>query len=209
MTAATAPSRRSKPLPAELLKQLRGIEIRTQRLAFSGIVHGRAARDLVVGGALPVRAGNQTVAYLVGSILLQSSIQAIEQAAGRPGGWLALIDGGRQAVYMNGETRQLTLEDWKDHPIVHELDNPEAGGIVTLDGADWLVTEAAMPTLGVRLVLVGAVRAILEAQRSQLLTLVATLLVSVALSLVVSTAVAMRFLAGEHAAQRNVASGRT
>lgn len=42
MTAAPAEKRRTKPLPPELLKQLRGIEIRTQRLAteqLSGTYH--------------------------------------------------------------------------------------------------------------------------------------------------------------------------
>ncbi len=63
-----------------------------------------------------------------------------------------------------------------------------------MDGGDWLATQAVMPTLRVNLVLLGSVNAILESQRAVLLTLGATLLVSLAMSLAVATVVAMRFV---------------
>ena len=58
--------------------------IRAQGPAVSGIIFGRASRDFIVGAAVPIKAGEQIVAYLLGSIRLQASIEAIEQAG--PGG---------------------------------------------------------------------------------------------------------------------------
>src|SRR5713226_6022824 len=154
--------------------------IRTQRPAISGIVFGRATRDFVVGAAVPIRMEQEIVAYLLGSIRLQASIEAIEQAAAGPGGWLAMIDGDKQAIYLDRRTRQLTHQDWKRHPVVEELALPDADGLVTIDEDEWLVTQAVMPTVRVNLVYAGSVRQILEAQRAVLLTLGATLLVSLA-----------------------------
>jgi hypothetical protein len=57
-----------------------------------------------------------------------------------------------------------------------------------------------MPTLKVTLVFAASVRQILGSQRTVLLTPVATLLVSVALSLAVSTVTAVRFVREQQAA---------
>jgi hypothetical protein len=168
--------------------------IRTQRPAISGIVYGRASRDFIVGAAVPIQMDRQTVAYLLGSIRLQASIEAIEQAAAGPGGWLVMIDGEKRAIYLDPKTRQITEADWKDHPVVRALSRRNATGIVEMDDGDWLVTQAVMPTLRVNLVFLGSVHTILESQRAVLLTLGATLLVSLAMSLVVATVVAMRFV---------------
>ncbi len=173
--------------------------IATQRPAVSGIVFGRATRDFIVGAAVPIRVEQDPVAYLLGSIRLQASMEAIEQAAAGPGGWLVLIDADRQAVYLDRQTRQLTQRDWKSHPVVEELARPDADGIVTIDEDEWLVTQAMMPTVRVNLVYAGSVRQILEGQRAVLLTLGATLLVSLALSLTVSTVVAVRFVREQQA----------
>jgi len=56
------------------------------------------------------------------------------------------------------------------------------------------VIQALMPTLKVNLVFAASVRQILEGQRAVLLTLGATLLVSLGMSLALSTVVAVRFL---------------
>jgi hypothetical protein len=65
---------------------------------------------------------------------------------------------------------------------------------MTIDGDEWLVTQALMPTVRVNLVFAASVRQILEAQRAVLLTLGATLLVSLGTSLALSTVVAVRFV---------------
>jgi len=174
--------------------------IATQRPAVSGIVFGRASRDFIVGAAVPIRVDEAPVAYLLGSIRLQASVEAIEQAAAGPGGWLVLIDGAQQAIYLDRQTRQLTQRDWKSHPVVEELAHPDADGIVEIDQDEWLVTQAMMPTVRANLVYAGSVRQILEGQRTVLLTLGATLLVSLALSLAVSTVVAVRFVREQQAA---------
>jgi hypothetical protein len=174
--------------------------IATKRPAVSGIVFGRASRDFIVGAAVPIRVDEAAVAYLLGSIRLQASMEAIEQAAAGPGGWLVLIDGDQQAVYLDRQTRQLTQRDWKSHPVVEELAHPDADGLVEIDGDEWLVTQAMMPTVRANLVYAGSVRQILEGQRTVLLTLGATLLVSLALSLAVSTVVAVRFVREQEAA---------
>ncbi|HXA95976.1 MAG TPA: hypothetical protein VN323_10465 [Candidatus Dormibacteraeota bacterium] len=179
--------------------------IQTQRPAVSGIVFGRATRDFIVGAAVPIRMDQQIVAYLLGSIRLQASIEAIEQAAAGPGGWLVMIDADRQAIYLDPKTRQVTQQDWKRHPIVEELGRREGDGIVGMDEDEWLVTQAVMPTLHVNLIYAASVRHILEGQRAVLLTLVATLLASVGMSLAVSTVVAMRFVREQQAA----AAGKT
>ncbi|HEU4437924.1 MAG TPA: hypothetical protein VFT36_01665 [Methylomirabilota bacterium] len=168
--------------------------VRTQQPAISGIIFGRASRDFIVGAAVPIKLDQQTVAFLLGSIRLQASIEAIEQAAAGPGGWLVMIDAEQRAIYLDPKTRQITHADWKAHPVVRELSRRNATGIVELDDGDWLVTQAVMPTLRVNLVLLGSVRSILESQRAVLLTLGATLLVSLAMSLAVATVVAMRFV---------------
>lgn len=168
--------------------------IRTERPAISGLIYGRASRDFIVGAAVPVRIDRQIVAYLLGSIRLQASIEAIEQAAAGPGGWLVMIDGEKRAIYLDSKTRQITQADWTGHPVVRELSRRNTAGIVEMDGGDWLATQAVMPTLRVNLVLLGSVNAILESQRAVLLTLGATLLVSLAMSLAVATVVAMRFV---------------
>jgi hypothetical protein len=174
--------------------------VRTQSPAISGIIFGRAARDFIVGAAVPIQMDRQTVAYLLGSIPLQASIEAIEQAAAGPGGWLVMIDSEQRAIYLDSKTRQITQADWKTHPVVRELTRRHADGIVEMEGGDWLATQAVMPTLRVNLVLLGSVHAILESQRAVLLTLGATLLVSLAMSLAVATVVAMRFLREQRAA---------
>jgi hypothetical protein len=174
--------------------------IRTQRPAVSGVVFGRATRDFIVGAAVPIRMEQEIVAYLLGSIRLQASVEAIEQAAAGPGGWLVMIDGDKQAIFLDRRTRQLTQQDWKRHPVVEELALRDADGLVTIDEDEWLVTQAVMPTVRVNLVYAGSVRQILEAQRAVLLTLGATLLVSLAMSLAVSTVVAVRFVREQQAA---------
>jgi len=179
--------------------------IQTQRPAVSGIVFGRATRDFIVGTAVPIRMDQQAVAYLLGSIRLQGSIAAIEQAAAGPGGWLVMIDADRQAIFLDPKTRQVTQQDWTHHPVVEELGQRESDGIVGMDQDEWLVTQAVMPTLRVNLVYAASVRQILEGQRTVLLTLVATLLASVGMSLAVSTVVAVRFVREQHAA----ATGKT
>ncbi|HUM16257.1 MAG TPA: cache domain-containing protein [Candidatus Nitrosotalea sp.] len=175
--------------------------IRTQRPAISGIIFGRATRDFIVGAAVPIQMDQQTVAYLLGSIRLQASIEAIEQAAAGPGGWLVMIDSDNRAIYLDPKTRQVTQEDWKGHPVVRELSRRNGTGIVEMDDGDWLVTQAVMPTLRVNLVLLGSVHQILGSQRAVLLTLGATLLVSLAMSLAVATVVAMRFVREQQAAE--------
>jgi len=174
--------------------------IRTQRATISGIIFGRATRDFIVGAAVPIQMDERPVAYLLGSIRLQASIEAIEQAAAGPGGWLVMIDGQHRAIYLDPKTRQVTQEDWKDHPVVRELSRRNQTGIVEMHDDDWLVTQAVMPTLQVNLVLLGSVHQILESQRAVLLTLGATLLVSLAMSLAVATVAAMRFVREQQAA---------
>jgi hypothetical protein len=185
--------------------------IRTQRAAVSGVVFGRASRDFVVGAAVPIRMEQESMAYLLGSIRLQASVEAIEQAAAGPGGWLVMVDGDKQAIYLDRRTRQLTQQDWRRHPVVEELALRDADGLVTIDEDEWLVTQALMPTVRVNLVYAGSVRQILEGQRAVLLTLGATLLVSLAMSLAVSTVVAVRFVREQQTAstpkKRQVARG--
>jgi hypothetical protein len=174
--------------------------IRTQAPAVSGIVFGRATRDFIVGAAVPIRIDRQIAAYLLGSIRLQASIEVIEQAAGGPGGWLVMIDADKQAIFLDPRTRQVTQQDWKHHPVVEELGRRRSDGLVAIDGGDeWLVTQAVMPTLHVNLVFAASVRQILEGQRAVLLTLGATLLVSLGTSLALSTVVAIRFLREQQA----------
>ncbi len=176
--------------------------IRTERAAVSGIVFGRATRDFVVGAAVPIRMEREIVAYLLGSFRLRAAIEAIEQAAAGPGGWLVMIDADKQAISLDRQTGQVTQQDWKGHPVVEELARRDADGLVGIDGDEWLVTQAVMPTLRVNLVYAGSVRQILEAERAVLLTLGATMLVSLVMSLAVSTVVAVRF-AREQAAGRD------
>jgi hypothetical protein len=180
--------------------------IRVQGPAMSGIIFGRASRDFIVGAAVPIKLDEQIVAYLIGSIRLQGSIEAIEQAG--PGGWLIMIDSDKQAIYMDRQTRQLTQEDWKNHPFVAELGRRQSDGLVALGEDDeWLLTQAVMPTLKVNLVFAASVRQILESQRAVLLTLVATLLVSVAMSLAVSTVTALRFVREQQAVALKTRAG--
>jgi hypothetical protein len=180
--------------------------VRLQGAAVSGIIFGRASRDFIVGAAVPIKLDEQIVAYLIGSIRLQASIEAIEQAG--PGGWLIMIDSGKQAIYLDRKTGQLTQEDWKSHPFVAELSRRRTDGLVALGEDDeWLLTQAVMPTLKVDLVFAASVRQILENQRAVLLTLVATLLVSVAMSLAVSTVTALRFVREQQAAALKTRAG--
>ena len=179
--------------------------IRVQGPAVSGIIFGRASRDFVVGAAVPIKLDQQIVAYLIGSIRLQGSIEALEQAG--PGGWLIMIDPAKQAIYLDRQTRQLTQEDWKDHPFVAELNRRRTDGLASLGEEEWLLTRAVMPTLKVDLVFAASVRQILENQRAVLLTLVATLLVSVAMSLAVSTVTAVRFVREQQAAALRTRAG--
>jgi len=172
--------------------------IRVQGPTVSGIIFGRATRDFIVGAAVPVRMDGQIVAYLLGSIRLQASIEAIEQAG--PGGWLVMIDADKRAIYLDRQTGQITQEDWKRHPFVEELGRRRSDGLTTLEQDEWLLTQAVMPTLKIDLVFAASVRQILESQRAVLLTLVATLLVSVAMSLAVSTVTAVRFVREQQAA---------
>lgn len=172
--------------------------IRVQGPAVSGIILGRASRDFIVGAAVPIKLDAQIVAYLLGSIRLQASIEAIEQAGA--GGWLVMIDADKQAIYLNRQTRQVTQEDWTSHPFVQELGRRQSDGLVTLGEDEWLLTQAVMPTLKVNLVFAASVHQILESQRAVLLTLVATLLVSVGMSLAVSTVTAVRFVREQQAA---------
>src|SRR5260370_36168265 len=79
--------------------------VRTQGPAVSGIVFGRATRDFIVGAAAPIRIDQRIAAYLLGSIRLQASIEAIEQAAAGPGGWLVPIAGDRQASVLQPPAR--------------------------------------------------------------------------------------------------------
>ena len=173
--------------------------IRVQGPAVSGIVFGRAARDFVAGAAVPIKLDERIVAYLLGSIRLQASIETIEQAGA--GGWLVMIDAAKQAIYLDRQSRQITQEDWKDHPFVEELGRRQSDGIASWGDDEWLLTQAVMPTLKVHLVFAASVRQILEGQRAVLLTLVATLLVSVAMSLAVSTITAVRFVREQQAAE--------
>jgi hypothetical protein len=168
--------------------------VRTQQPVVSGIIVGRASRELVVGAAVPIRVDQQVTAYLVGSIRLQAAIEAIERATGGPGGWLVMVDGNKQAIYLDAKTRQVNQESWKTHPFVEELGRRRSDGLVAIDSDEWLVTQAFMPTLQVNLIYAASVRQILENQRAVLLTLGATLLVSLATSLALSTAVAVRFV---------------
>jgi hypothetical protein len=179
--------------------------IRVQGPAVSGIIFGRASRDFVVGAAVPIKLDQQIVAYLIGSIRLQGSIEALEQAG--PGGWLIMIDPAKQAIYLDRQTRQLTQEDWKDHPFVAELNRRRTDGLASLGEEEWLLTRAVMPTLKVDLVFAASVRQILENQRAVLLTLVATLLVSVAMSLAVSTVTAVRFVREQQEAALRTRAG--
>jgi hypothetical protein len=173
--------------------------IRVQGPAVSGIIFGRAAHDFVVGAAVPIKLDERIVAYLLGSIRLQASIEAIEQAGA--GGWLVMIDAAKQAIYLDRQSRQITQEDWKDHPFAEELGRRQSDGIASWGDDEWLLTQAVMPTLKVHLVFAASVRQILEGQRAVLLTLVATLLVSVAMSLAVSTITAVRFVREQQAAE--------
>ncbi len=168
--------------------------VRTQQPVVSGIVMGLASRELVVGAAAPIRVDQQVVAYLVGSIRMQAAIEAIEQATAGPAGWLAMIDADKQAIFLDPKTRQVTQESWKTHPFVIELGRRRSDGVVEIDNDEWLVAQAFMPTLRVNLIYAASVRQILENQRAVLLTLGATLLVSLGTSLALSTAVAVRFV---------------
>ena len=179
--------------------------IRVQGPAVSGIILGRASRDFVVGAAVPIKLDHQIVAYLIGSIRLQGSIEALEQAG--PGGWLIMIDPAKQAIYLDRQTRQLTQEDWKGHPFVVELSRRRPDGLASLGEEEWLLTRAVMPTLKADLVFAASVRQILENQRAVLLTLVATLLVSVAMSLAVSTVTAVRFVREQQEAALRTRAG--
>jgi hypothetical protein len=179
--------------------------IRVQGPAVSGIIFGRASRDFVVGAAVPIKLDQQIVAYLIGSIRLKGSIEALEQAG--PGGWLIMIDPAKQAIYLDRQTRQFTQEDWKDHPFVAELNRRRTDGLASLGEEEWLLTRAVMPTLKVDLVFAASVRQILENQRAVLLTLVATLLVSVAMSLAVSTVTAVRFVREQQEAALRTRAG--
>jgi len=179
--------------------------IRVQGPAVSGIIFGRASRDFVAGAAVPIKLDQQIVAYLIGSIQLKGSIEALEQAG--PGGWLIMIDPAKQAIYLDRQTRQLTQEDWKDHPFVAELNRRRTDGLASLGEEEWLLTRAVMPTLKVDLVFAASVRQILENQRAVLLTLVATLLVSVAMSLAVSTVTAVRFVREQQEAALRTRAG--
>jgi hypothetical protein len=179
--------------------------IRVQGPAVSGIIFGQASRDFVVGAAVPIKLDQQIVAYLIGSIRLKGSIEALEQAG--PGGWLIMIDPAKQAIYLDRQTRQLTQEDWKDHPFVAELNRRRTDGLASLGEEEWLLTRAVMPTLKVDLVFAASVRQILENQRAVLLTLVATLLVSVAMSLAVSTVTAVRFVREQQEAALRTRAG--
>ena len=174
--------------------------IRVQGPAVSGIMFGRASRDFIVGAAVPIRMDQQVVAYLLGSIKLQVSIEAIEQAAAGPGGWLVMLGEDKQAISLDRDTRQVTQQDWTSHPVVEELARRRSDGLVTIGEDEWLLTQATMPTLRVRLIFAASVRQILESQRAVLLTLVATLLGSVGLSLAVSTVVAIRFVRDQQTA---------
>ena len=173
--------------------------IRIQGSAVSGIIFGRASRDFVVGAAAPIKLDERIVAYLLGSIRLQASIEAIEQAGA--GGWLVMIDSAKQAIYLDRQGRRITQEDWKDHPFVEELGRRQSDGLASWGDDEWLLTQAVMPTLKVNLVFAASVRQILEGQRAVLLTLVATLLVSVAMSLAVSTITAVRFVREQQAGE--------
>lgn len=179
--------------------------IRVQGPAVSGIILGRASRDFVVGAATPIKLDQQIVAYLLGSIRLQASIEAIEQAG--PRGWLVMIDPDKQAIYLDRQSRQIVREDWKSHPFVEELGRRQSDGLASLGEEEWLITQAMMPTLKVNLILAASVRQILENQRAVLLTLVATLLVSVAMSLAVSTVTALRFVREQEAAALKTRAG--
>ena len=179
--------------------------IRIQGPAVSGIIFGRASRDFIVGAAVPIKLDEQIVAYLIGSIRLQGSIEAIEQAGA--GGWLVMIDAAKQAIYLDRQSRQITQEDWKSHPFVEELARRQSDGLVSMGEDEWLLTQAVMPTLKVNLVFAASVRQILESQRAVLLTLVATLLVSVAMSLAVSTVTAVRFVREQQAAALKARAG--
>jgi len=173
--------------------------IRVQGPAVSGIIFGRAARDFVAGAAVPIKLDERIVAYLLGSIRLQASIETIEQAGA--GGWLVMIDAAKQAIYLDRQSRQITREDWRDHPFVEELGRRQSDGLASWGDDEWLLTQAVMPTLKVNLVFAASVRQILEGQRAVLLTLVATLLVSVAMSLAVSTITAVRFVREQQAGE--------
>ena len=179
--------------------------IRVRGPAVSGIIFGRASRDFIVGAAVPIKLDEQIVAFLIGSIRLQASMETLEQAG--PGGWLVMIDAGKQAIYLDRKSRQLTQEDWKNHPFVEELSRRQPDGLASLGDEEWLLTRAVMPTLKVDLVLAASVRQILESQRAVLLTLVATLLVSVAMSLAVSTVTAVRFVREQQAASLKTRAG--
>jgi hypothetical protein len=179
--------------------------IRVQGPAVSGIMLGRASREFIVGAAVPIRLDEQIAAYLLGSIRLQASIEAIEQAG--PGGWLVMIDADKQAIYLDRQTRQITREDWKSHPFVEELGRRQSDGVVALGEDEWLLIQAVMPTLKVNLVHAASVRQILGGQRAVLLTLVATLVVSVAASLAVSTVNAVRFVREQQAAALGTQAG--
>ncbi len=72
---------------------------------------------------------------------------------------------------------------------------------------EWLLTQAVMPTLKVDLVFAASGRQILESQRAVLLTLVATLLVSVGMSLAVSTVTAVRFVREQQAVALKTRAG--
>jgi hypothetical protein len=171
--------------------------IRVQGSAISGIMIGRASREFIVGAAVPIKLDERIEAFLLGSIRLRASIEAIEQAG--PGGWLVMVDADRQAIYLDQRTRQITREDWKSHPFVEEIARSRSDGVVALGEDEWLLTHAVMPTLKVNLVLAASVRQILESQRTVLLTLAVTLVVSVAMSLAVSTVNVVRFVREQQA----------
>jgi hypothetical protein len=168
--------------------------VRSQRLAVSGIIDGRAAQELVVAAALPVRSRGKTVAYLIGTISLQSSAQAIEQAAGRTGGWFALVDRDRRAVHIDPELRQLVAQDWSRHPALSALGQEEAAGFVDIDEVESLVTQAPIPSLRVNLAFIGRVRTLLAGQQRLLRVVLLAVVVNVAASLAVSTVIGFQFL---------------
>src|SRR4029079_11201201 len=99
-----------------------------------------------------------------------------------------------QALFLRSTTRQVNQAKCKTRPFVEELGRRRSDGLVAIDNEEWLGTQAFMATLRVYPISPASVRQILENQRAVLLTLGATLLVSLATSLALSTAVAMRFL---------------
>lgn len=144
--------------------------------------------------ALPIRSGGAPVAYLAGTVPLQSAVRALEEAAGHTRGWLALMDRDQRALRVDPASRRLIVEDWSAHPVAAVLKKAEGTAFLTLDHEDALVVHGSIASLGLVIVFVGEVDALLAGERRLFWTVMVTLLASVGVSVTASTVIGRHML---------------